>query len=592
MSESGVGLAVERTPGAGHVQYVKSKPGDNESDSQLIRRFAEGRDERAFAELVKRRGPLVAGVCARMMRNREDAEDAFQAVFLVLARRAAAVRRCPSLAGWLHNAAVRVCLNERRGRARRRRLLHEAGTLARKGVYTGPSETLKRVIDEELAALPERLREALILCDLEGRTQSEAARMLAVPAGTVSSRLARARQAMRKRLARHGLPLAVGAVTQAFAVCGQAAPAVSAELVHVTVRNAHIFVAGTAAAKATLGAKISSLAERVLHAMIVSRWKNAAFAFVLLAATLFGGVAAPTVLSQFNSTAAAATIVYDDFEDGSVTDGSPAAWRPAMYLSAVSLYSVVAGDLHVSTPPGVHVGGVGVPVTLGDTSIRAVVRINGVGDQNVGIVARANDQNGQAHAAEIEADGDVFIGINQVYTRTTTNLQPTQEDVVLQLDVIGNSVQVWAWRAGEPKPSAPLLTGSDVDSVIPCGFPGVYSGQSIPPQPAPSTAIVRSIQISDTTIQDADFDGDGHVDGNDFILWQRGVGSTGAAATLATGDANGDNVVDDDDLALWKHNFGNGGGVSAIPEPAAAGLAVASVGLLALVWRRKRCRFA
>jgi DNA-directed RNA polymerase specialized sigma24 family protein len=98
---------------------VMSESLDDETDGGLVRRFAEARDEWAFAKLVERRGALVAGVCARMMQNHADAEDAFQAVFLVLARRAKAVRRNASLAGWLHNVAVRVCLNERRGRRRR-----------------------------------------------------------------------------------------------------------------------------------------------------------------------------------------------------------------------------------------------------------------------------------------------------------------------------------------------------------------------------------------------------------------------------------------------------------------------------------------
>jgi RNA polymerase sigma factor (sigma-70 family) len=252
---------------------VKSDSLDDETDGGLVRRFALERDEWAFAKLVERRGALVAGVCARMMRSHEDAEDAFQAVFLVLARRAKAVRRYASLAGWLHNVAVRVCLNERRGHRRRRRQLQEAGKLAQKQESARSAELveLKHVIDEELAALPTRLREVLILCDMEGRTQSEAARVLALPVGTVSSRLAQGRKAMRKRLLRQGISFAVGGMAAALASCSQAAPTITGELVRASAKNAHIFLFGSVAAQAALSTRITSLADGVLHAMILSR---------------------------------------------------------------------------------------------------------------------------------------------------------------------------------------------------------------------------------------------------------------------------------------------------------------------------------
>jgi RNA polymerase sigma-70 factor (ECF subfamily) len=109
---------------------VKANVLDAESDGQLIRRFAEARDERAFATLVERRGALVAGVCARMLRHREDAEDAFQAVFLVAARRAGSLRGDASLAGWLHAVAVRVCLSQRSANLRTERRVREAAEVA------------------------------------------------------------------------------------------------------------------------------------------------------------------------------------------------------------------------------------------------------------------------------------------------------------------------------------------------------------------------------------------------------------------------------------------------------------------------------
>jgi hypothetical protein len=217
---------------------------------------------------------------------------------------------------------------------------------------------------------------------------------------------------MRKRLVHHGWAIAVGGVATCLAECGQAAPAVSDLLVQTTARNAHIFLFGTAAAKAALGTKIISLAEGVLYAMIVNRWKVAVGLIVLLSITLFGSTLSSSFVPGLIGTASAATVFFDDFEDGSVTDGTPVAWRAAQYLPN-SIFNVVQGDLHVSAFPGTHVGAIGVDQPLGDTSIRAIVRIDGVGDQNVGLVARANDVAGVSHAAEIEADGDVFMGICQ-----------------------------------------------------------------------------------------------------------------------------------------------------------------------------------
>lgn len=277
---------------------MKANSLDDEADGRLIRRFAEGRDERAFARLVQRHGALVAGVCARLLHNRADAEDAFQAVFLVLARKANALRRRSSVAAWLHQVAVRVCLNERRAGRRRQLQLQEVAQRTREPARMDRLQELKRVIDEELAALPERVREVLILCDLEGHTQADVARRLAVPVGTVSSRLTRGRAAMRKRLTRHGITIATGGVSFVLAKCAEAAPKVSPELIHTTTHNAHIFVAGTDAMKSTLEIKINTLAEGVLRTMLISQWKTVACLVALLATSLFGGAVGPSMMGS------------------------------------------------------------------------------------------------------------------------------------------------------------------------------------------------------------------------------------------------------------------------------------------------------
>jgi RNA polymerase sigma factor (sigma-70 family) len=492
-------------PATGGHGVVNSKSLDDETDGGLVRRFALERDEWAFAKLVERRGPLVAGVCARMMRNHEDAEDAFQAVFLVLARRAMAVRRYASLAGWLHNVAVRVCLNERRGHRRRRRQLQEAGKLAHESARADRSDGLKQVIDEELAALPARLREVLILCDLEDHTQSEAARMLSLPVSTISGRLTRGRAAMRKRLMRHGLPLSAGGLAAALGTCGQAAPAITTELVRTTVGNAHIFLFGTAAAKAALGTHITSLADGVFHAMIMSRWKVAVCLALVLGVGLLGGTSASNFLPGLIGTASAATIFFDDFEDGSATDGSPVTWRPWTEGSAANgTFDASTGDFVLNPQSDVNsLGAVLDPaVNLANFSIRTQLRNSGIDDaatQGSGILIRANFANPAYTFFDcgIDTDGLLYIASHGPFMdlgNAQTDLRPLEEDVVLQVDVFGASLSLFAWRPGEPKPQQPQVratSGSHMSGSI-----GIYYN----PPPGNGTATFRYVHVADMSI--------------------------------------------------------------------------------------------
>src|ERR1700687_4780415 len=191
------------------------------SDVNLLERYSAGREDAAFAELVRRHGPMVLGVCRRVLGNLDDAEDAFQATFLVLAARPRAVGNPASLANWLFGVARRTALRVQVDAARRFR--HEQLS-AKSEAIDSDTESLWRdlrpVLDAEVARLPERFREVFILCCLEGRTHEEAARLLGCPTGTVASRLSRARERLRSRLVRRGL--ALGAAGALFAAGGAA----------------------------------------------------------------------------------------------------------------------------------------------------------------------------------------------------------------------------------------------------------------------------------------------------------------------------------------------------------------------------------
>jgi RNA polymerase sigma factor (sigma-70 family) len=223
------------------------------SDEQLLARFAAregGVSAVAFEALVRRHGPMVLATCRGVLRSEHDADDAFQATFLVLARRAATLRRGDRLGPWLHRVALRASERARVAAARRRDREAQGAELSVM-VEPGPErnaerEELRQVVHQEVDRLPERYRVVLVLCDLQGESYEAAAVRLRVPVGTVRSRLSRARERLRVRINRRGLALPVGAA--AALASGEAAAAVPAHLVATTVNLATLAAAGGLAA--------------------------------------------------------------------------------------------------------------------------------------------------------------------------------------------------------------------------------------------------------------------------------------------------------------------------------------------------------
>jgi RNA polymerase sigma factor (sigma-70 family) len=189
---------------------------DNLPDRALIERFANQRDEDAFAALVRRHGPMVLRICQRVLHDAHAAEDAFQATFLVLSRKAASLRCADTVGCWLHGVAYRVAQNARKQRARRQK--HESQAAVEKPADDPLAELSVReaqaILDQELTRLPEKYRAPLVLCCLEGRTRDEAARQLGWSSSLVKSRLEQGRERLHQRLTRRGLtlPAALGAM--------------------------------------------------------------------------------------------------------------------------------------------------------------------------------------------------------------------------------------------------------------------------------------------------------------------------------------------------------------------------------------------
>jgi RNA polymerase sigma factor (sigma-70 family) len=265
---------------------------DRTSDAALLQRFVQQRDDEAFAALLARHAPMVLGVCRRMLTNRHDAEDAAQAVFLVLARRASTIRPPHRLANWLYGVARHVAWKSRRTNARRRRReLGESGQAVRREPPDPLEELSGRellaVLDEELERLPEPYRLAVLLCGVEGLSQEEAARRLGWTPGSVKARLERGRARLHTQLLRRGLSLS--AVLGAAEVGRAGAPALPGVLGLPTLRAAVAFTAGTGSAVPGVSPEVLALAQKGLQAMYLSKWK---VALILLFAS---GVTGPGV---------------------------------------------------------------------------------------------------------------------------------------------------------------------------------------------------------------------------------------------------------------------------------------------------------
>jgi RNA polymerase sigma factor (sigma-70 family) len=269
-----------------HLRKLAAVPaGRQRTDRQLLDDFASRRDESAFADLVARHGSMVLRVCRRVLGHEQDAEDAFQATFLVLARNSASIRKRQALASWLYGVAHRTAMKAKRSAARRRN--HEARLRERTPpAAPGPSwDDVQAVLDEEIRRLPEPYRSAFVLCVLEGKSEAAAAATLGVKEGTLSCRLARARGRLRKQLARRGIELS--AVLAALSVAQEAGKAaVPVALAGATIRFGLSVAAGEPAA-GVIPSSVAALAAGVTRAMFLSKTKIAT-AFVLAAALLAG----------------------------------------------------------------------------------------------------------------------------------------------------------------------------------------------------------------------------------------------------------------------------------------------------------------
>ena len=260
----------------------------NLTDGELLEGFVKGRGageaaEAGFTALVDRHGPMVLRVCRQILGETHDAEDAFQATFLIVVRKAGSVRKCDSVASWLHGIARRVAHRARSNRSRRFEYERRSAEMSAR-TESRPAEEPERwpELHEELARLPEKYREPLVLCYLEGLTTDEASRRLGCPQGTILSRLSRARDRLRDPLTRRGLAAPAGLIAG-----GSSADIVPAALSHSVVQSAVRLAAG-GAATTIVSASVAGLARGVLRTMILTKLGITAAAVAAAAALAAG----------------------------------------------------------------------------------------------------------------------------------------------------------------------------------------------------------------------------------------------------------------------------------------------------------------
>ena len=283
-------------------QLVSAQARTGPPDRHLLERFIAHKDEAAFASLVERHGAMVLAVAWNVLHHRQDAEDVFQAAFLVLARQAGSVRKQGSVGSWLHGVAYRLALKARAAAAARRRLESRApGRAPEESADDLTWGELSGILHEELERLPDKYRAPLVVCYLEGMTQDQAAEQLGLAKGTLRGRLERARLLLRSRLSRRGLAPAVVLLADTYR---PANPALPGPLASTTARAAAAFAAGRAAG---VSVRVARMTEGVLNAMFAAKLRCVA---VLLLVT--GFIAAGTAVLASRRT----------------PDGPPAAAEP------------------------------------------------------------------------------------------------------------------------------------------------------------------------------------------------------------------------------------------------------------------------
>lgn len=549
------------------------------TDTQLLIRFQDGRDQRAFAELVRRYGQMVMATSRRVLGNEEDAQDVFQATFLALAMVGQQLRTKAAVGGWLQRTAYQCAVTlQRKNISRERlteRLMDRESVAASKNIEPMSAianDELSEILDEELARLPVKLNAAIILCDLEGLTQKEAANRMGIATSTVNDHVAKGRKILRAQLVQRGLTLGLGGLAAVEAASRETTAAMSDSLVADITAKATLYAAGKSASEAGISSAVVELATGISKAM--TKAKLISVFLTALALLAFGSSLAGLVGVHLN-TASAGTLFVDDFSDGDYADGSPVTWKPVLTPASfdASTGKFVIGrtnDTAAESEPSADAR----DVVIRDVSVRARVKVTET-NGGAGISTRNQDSNdtlgyfaGIAYQPEfggsLVSAGISLSGNQQEFFLTNDDsaiinlpYDVRKEFTDVQLDVFEDQIDVWAWRAGDPMPDQPQFSISDT-TYTDAGYIRLLSLRAIKEQGGSSSAIFESVHVADMPIHNipstkvGDFDRSGVLDVADI---DRLNSQIQLGIDHPTFDLDGDGVVTESDREVWVRDL-------------------------------------
>jgi len=344
-------LPVSAVGGEPRCAYQDPRELGKLKDDQLLARFFESHEDAAFAVLLERYGPLVYGVCQRILGDANDAEDAFQATFLVLVRKGGTLRQPGRLANWLYGVAYRTARKVRGKAALRTKTERQASEMpTRSAVSDMTYDELNAVLDEEISQLPEKYALPLVLCYLEGKTNAQAAAQLGWPEGSISRRLSRARELLRSRLAKRGLALSAALIAAVFS--RPAIACVPPHLVESTVYAGSLMSQGV-----ELEEVVSPATANLVNEVLIGMSATSKFTIPTVLAVASLVLMLAVAVWQFGDPAQAAGLFRNR---GSAVHGqvNPAASNGAAVSNAAA----------ESLPPGMTAAACGSGVTLAPSS--------------------------------------------------------------------------------------------------------------------------------------------------------------------------------------------------------------------------------
>lgn len=451
------------------------------SDAELVDRYSNARDERAFTELVERHGEMVMATANRVLGNEEDAKDTLQATFMALAKAVDKVRDKSAISGWLHRTASHCAVTIRRGNARwgqkaERMMKHITSPNGERDnpLTTAVDKELMAIVDEEITRLPSKLETAIVLCDLNGESHKKVAETLGITVSAVSDRLTRGRKLLRAGLTRRGVALTVTGLASCVASSKEGV-ALTNYLVADVTKTAMLFAAGKSPTEIGVSLKVYRSATAAASTGFA---KIVALSVIVVSIILFSGQFLRFLVASDDAAAVRDRIISSVTFDEPFPNGEP-RWR----LFGDGSARTSAGDLELASTnetggDGFGVGPVGIDSR--DMSIRTQVRITAVGG---GAVVSCRNQIGNGPK-------NYFVSVNYIPRfggsimtvarsdgggRQSPHLFPSKKgnaivvlpydvrhhDTVVQLDVIGNKIRGWAWRSDEAMPNSPQFDITD-----------------------------------------------------------------------------------------------------------------------------------